>query len=93
MAGVSRQFRNATWKDWHNNEQTIPEALQDVAGAFLRLQEERYAADYDNHEIWTAPEVQEILDIARSAFERWAAISADPMAGNYLMALLLPKRR
>lgn len=93
MASVSRQFNNPTWKDWHNDENPVPLALQSIARAFVRLQEERNAADYDNHESWTAVEAQEVLNIAGSAFENWTVISADPMAGNYLMALLLPKRR
>lgn len=50
-------------------------------------------ADYNNHEQWTVTEVQAILNTARSAFEDWLSIRTDPMAGNYLLSMLLGKRR
>jgi hypothetical protein len=50
-------------------------------------------ADYDNHEQWTALEVHEMLDMARSVFRDWHSINTDPMAGNYLLAMLVSKQR
>ena len=64
-----------------------------VAGAFVDLQEERHTADYDNHEQWSATDVEETLNITRSAFQNWQSIRTDPMAGNYLLAMLLSKQR
>jgi len=68
-------------------------ALRNVASAFVDLQEERQAADYDNNEQWSTTDVETILNTARSAFLDWRTIRTDPMAGNYLLTMLLPKQR
>jgi hypothetical protein len=93
MKSISAQFAKETWRDWHGNQQPIPTAIRKVASAFVDLQDERHAADYDNHEIWTALDVQKILGVARSAFRDWHSVSTDPMAGNYLLAMLVSKQR
>ena len=67
--------------------------LRELARAFVDLQEDRHTADYDNHEQWSPTEVQATLNTARSAFQRWQSIRTDPMAGNYLLAMLLNKQR
>ncbi len=93
MKNTSMQFRKKTWEDWHSNQRAVPLAIQKIASAFVNLQEERHAADYDNHENWTATDVEATLEIARSAFRHWSSIRTDPMAGNYLLAMLLNKQR
>jgi uncharacterized protein (UPF0332 family) len=93
MKSISIQFRKQTWRDWHGNQQPVPSAIQKIASAFVDLQEERHMADYDNHEQWTVTEVQETLNTARSAFQHWHSIRTDPMAGNYVLAMLLNKQR
>ena len=71
----------------------MPPALQNVASAFVYLQQERHTADYDNHEQWSVTEVQTTLNTTRSAFQDWQSIRSHPMAGNYLLAMLLKKHR
>ena len=93
MKNTSMQFRKQFWEDWHGDRRAIPSAIQEIAGAFVDLQEERHAADYDNHEQWTATDVESILKIAHLAFQHWDSIRTDPMAGNYLLAMLLSKQR
>jgi uncharacterized protein (UPF0332 family) len=93
MKTVSNQFRKQAWQDWHGNQQSIPLAIQKIADAFVYLQEERHTADYDNHEQWTGTDVQEVLNTTREAFQHWYSIRTDPMAGNYLLAMLLGKQR
>ena len=93
MKNTSMQFRTPIWQDWHGIRQPVPPALQKVASAFVDLQEERHKADYDNHEQWSATEVHATLNTARSAFHHWQSIRTDPMAGNYLLAMLLKKQR
>jgi len=93
MKNTSIRFGASSWHDWHGNEQLVPTALRKVARAFVDLQEERQAADYDNNEQWSAMDVQTILNTARSAFRDWRTIRTDPMAGNYLLTMLLPKQR
>jgi hypothetical protein len=93
MKNASMQFRKPIWQDWQGNRQPVPPAIQSVASAFVDLQEERHAADYDNHEPWSGTEVQAALNTTRSAFQEWQSIRGDPMAGNYLLAMLLKKQR
>ncbi len=93
MKNASTQFVKPTWQDWHGNDRPVPPALQQVARAFVDLQDERHTADYNNHELWSASEVQATLNTVRSAFRDWQTIRTDPMAGNYLLMMLLPKKR
>jgi len=64
-----------------------------VAQSFAELQDERHTADYDNHEEWTVSDVQELLDTAAAAFEDWQSVRTDPLAGDYLLSMLLGKSR
>ncbi len=93
MKNISTQFQNATWTDWQGKTQTVPSTLQFVAKTFVYLQEKRHTADYDNHKQWTVVEVQTLLDTTQLAFDNWLSIRTDPMAGNYLLAMLLGKQR
>ena len=93
MKQSSLQFSGSTWTDWHGSQQSVPPALRRVAEAFVDLQEERHLADYNNHVQWTVAEVELLLNRAQSAFDDWASIRTDPMAGNYLLSMLLGKRR
>jgi hypothetical protein len=93
MKDLSMKFRERTWLDWHGNRQPVPPALQTVANAFVDLQQERHAADYANNEQWSVTEVQALLNTARLAFEAWRSVSTDPMAGNYLLSMLLGNQR
>lgn len=93
MKNSSIQFGNRNWKDWHDVLQPIPAPLQIVAGAFVQLQEERQDADYNNHEHWTLTDVQDLLNTATDEFAYWLDIRTHPMAGNYLLSMLLGRQR
>ncbi|MCU1261204.1 MAG: hypothetical protein JWO80_4089 [Bryobacterales bacterium] len=93
MKNSSIQFTNSNWTDWHDITQPVPPPLRSVARAFIELQEERHAADYNNHEQWTVTEVQTLLNTAAEAFRDWLSIRTHPMAGNYLLSMLLGKQR
>jgi hypothetical protein len=93
MKDISKKFKKPSWEDWHGNSRSIPVALRLVAKAFVDLQDERHIADYDNHEQWSLTEVQAILNTAVAAFRSWQSVRTDPMAGNYLMLMLLQKQR
>lgn len=93
MKNTSRQFGNPNWRDWHGTSQLVPPMLRNVAKSFVELQEDRHSADYDNHERWTLAEVEAILNTTRSAFQDWISIRTDPIAGDYLLAMLLSNQR
>jgi uncharacterized protein (UPF0332 family) len=93
MRRTSTQFGNPFWEDWHDQKQRLPQPLREVARAFVLLQDERHTADYDNHETWSTTDVKLVLDIAHSASQSWQSIRADPISGNYLLAMLLNKPR
>jgi hypothetical protein len=50
-------------------------------------------ADYDNSKEWASTEVEARLDDARTAFRNWQKIQSDPVAHEYLLALLIGKKR
>lgn len=75
--------------------QLIPQGLQDIASAFVVLQQARHQADYDTGA--TITPAQADIDVMRAevAFLDWAAVHGDPAADTFLAELLcrgIPKR-
>jgi hypothetical protein len=66
--------------------------LQHVAAVFVRLQHHRHAADYDNGQIWTRVDVVTELDLVTETFKRWRGIRDEPVAQDYLLAMLEPRQ-
>jgi uncharacterized protein (UPF0332 family) len=93
MRNSSRQFTAATWVDWRGLQRPIPLGLQHVAIAFLELQNARLLADYDNYKEWSITQVQELLNTVEEAFQDWNSVRGDAMAGDYLLSMILGKRR
>jgi uncharacterized protein (UPF0332 family) len=93
MKDISKRFGNPSWKDWHGNSRSIPSALQQVAHAFVELQDERHTANYNSYEQWSLAEVQATLNTAHAAFRNWQSIRSDAVAGDYLLMMLLQKQR
>ncbi|MBI4905104.1 MAG: hypothetical protein HY820_15830 [Acidobacteria bacterium] len=93
MRSASDRFKATHWTDWHGISQPIPQQLRRVASTFGDLQDARHRADYANNVHWSIFEVDRFLVAASEAFRDWEAIQADPMAGNYLLSMLLGKRR
>lgn len=93
MKNTSIQFRGAVWIDWYGDRQVVPSALRNAASVFVDLQEKRHTANYDNHKQWTVAEAQDVLKTAQSTFDGWLSVRANPMAGSYLLAMLLGKQR
>ena len=93
MKEMSKLFKVQQWQDWHGVNQSVPSELQRVAKAFIELQDERHSADYDNHEQWTITEVRDILNMARAAFDEWLVVKSDPIAGNYVLSVLIGPQR
>jgi hypothetical protein len=53
----------------------LPSALRlkNVALAFVRLQDDRHTADYNNAVVWSKADAIESIDVARDAFADWQA--------------------
>lgn len=62
--------------------------LLQVTDAFLRAQQQRHVADYDNARIWRRVEVLSHIDNVTGAFQIWREIRDLPIAQDYLLSLL-----
>jgi hypothetical protein len=70
----------------------VPQALQDVAAAFVELQDARHEADYKVDRSFTRLESTNLVERAAQAFATWQTIRTDPVARTYLAVLLLWKK-
>jgi uncharacterized protein (UPF0332 family) len=75
--------------------QVVPQGVQDIASAFVALQQARHQADYDTGAIITQAQADTDVMRAELAFLDWTAIQLDPAAATFLAELLcrgIPKR-
>ena len=93
MRDVSRTVSQGSWRGWSSPRIPVPVELKDVAKTFFDLQEARHQADYDNGKIWTTDDVRDRVALAQTAFENWRKIRTDPAANEYLLSLLVGKKR
>jgi len=93
MRDVSKAIWTGPWKGWSTPSPPVPPELQDVARAFTTLQDARHQADYDNAKVWTPADAGEFVALTRSAIEGWQKIRNDPAANEYLLSLLVGKKR
>ena len=63
--------------------------LQEVAAAFVTLQEARHQADYDLSRYFTRRETLQLIQRAENAFQAWTRLRKQPEAKVYLSSLLL----
>jgi hypothetical protein len=63
-------------------------SLKSIADAFVRLQQDRHTADYDNSKIWARTEVYEVIYQAKTAAATWVTIRDREMAQDYLLDML-----
>lgn len=71
----------------------VPTELAAVAEAFVKLQEARQQADYDNARTWVSTAVQAKITEAQTAFVNWGIIRTHPAANEYLLSLLIGNKR
>ncbi len=93
MKEISRVVSTGAWKSWSTPQLTAPIELKKLAEIFILLQEARHLADYDNTKMWTSTEVDTRLNDAHAAFQYWRKIQTDPAAHEFLLALLIGKKR
>ena len=62
--------------------------LRVVAETFVRAQQQRHTADYDNAAQWTRTDVVRQIRAVAAAFQSWKIIHKDARAQAYLVTLL-----
>jgi hypothetical protein len=75
--------------------QIVPQGVQDIATAFVSLQQARHQADYDTSATITPAQAQIDVTWAQLAFTEWGVVQADPAADAFLAELLcrgIPRR-
>jgi uncharacterized protein (UPF0332 family) len=62
--------------------------LKLVADSFVKLQQARHTADYDNTKVWSRTQVWDFIVDAEDAMTAWSNIREKQMAQDYLLDLL-----
>jgi uncharacterized protein (UPF0332 family) len=93
MKEVSRVMSTGSWKGWSDPRLPVPPELLEIAKSFISLQEARHQADYNNEKRWTHTEAAAKLSDARAAFQNWNKINGSPVADEYLLSLMVGKKR
>jgi uncharacterized protein (UPF0332 family) len=93
MKEVSLLLSKGHWRGWSAPRLPVPSELKEVAQTFIDLQDARHRADYDNAKTWTPVEVSAQVEAVQIAFDSWRQIRSSPAAGEYLLSLLIGKKR
>lgn len=93
MKDVSNAVWRRSWRGWSTPPLAVPQELETVAQAFVKLQESRQQADYDNAKVWEPVEVYAKIGDAQFAFINWGLVRDDPAADEYLLSLLIGNKR
>jgi|ERR1700691_1592199 uncharacterized protein (UPF0332 family) len=62
--------------------------LKFVADSFVKLQQARHTADYDNSKVWSRTQVWDVIVEAEDAMTAWSNIREKQMAQDYLLDLM-----
>jgi hypothetical protein len=93
MKEVSNAVWRSSWRGWSVPSPAVPPELEAVAEAFVKLQEARHQADYDNSRTWKSTDVRARVADTQRAFADWAKIRTHPAASEYLLSLLIGNKR
>jgi len=93
MKDVSNAVLRSSWRGWSVPSPVVPRELEAVAKVFVKLQEARQQADYDNAKTWESTGVEAHVADAQLAFANWAKIKTHPAANEYLLSLLIGNKR
>jgi hypothetical protein len=93
MKDVSESVRSGSWKGWSGSSGILPSELKDVAEAFVDLQQARHTADYSNGTTWTHMDVRAKVAKAQTAIRKWRCMRTEPVAHDYLLSLLIGRKR
>jgi uncharacterized protein (UPF0332 family) len=70
------------------SQMSVATDLKLVADSFVKLQQARHTADYDNSKVWSRTQVYEVIVLAEDAIRAWAIIRDEEMAQDYLLDLM-----
>jgi|SRR5579862_9173246 len=59
-----------------------------VADSFIKLQQARHTADYDNSKVWSRTQVWEMIAQTQDAMAAWSNIREEEIAQDYLLDLM-----
>jgi hypothetical protein len=93
MKEVSNAVSRSSWRGWSVPSPVVPAELEIVAQVFVKLQEARQQADYDNAKVWVSIDALDKVADTRLAFENWAKIRTHPAANEFLLSLLIGNKR
>jgi len=91
-AKLARSFDHGAMKQVCSRKDFDPR-LQEVADAFVQLQQARHSADYDYSKVLTRVQAMASVETARNAFKKWAKIRNQPFADDFVLALFTKDRR
>lgn len=92
MKRVSRRTIDPKQTPFVGDDTTDARQLRQIAETFVRLQDQRHVADYDNTTWWTQSDANEEVARTYEAFTTWHSIRHQQIAQNYLVALLIKPR-
>jgi uncharacterized protein (UPF0332 family) len=69
-------------------EISIATDLKLVADSFVKLQQARHTADYDNSHVWSRTQVWDVISEAEDATAAWSNIREKETAQDYLLDLM-----
>jgi len=92
MKGASNRVLSSDIFPFTGEDPMIAGKLRMVAKAFVRLQDKRHTADYDNTSFWTRIAALEQVKLAEQAFVTWKSIRSEQIAQAYLVSFLTKHR-
>lgn len=69
-------------------EASVAADLKLVADVFVKLQQARHTADYDNSKVWSRTQVWEMIALAEDAKAAWSKIREKESAQDFLLELM-----
>lgn len=69
-------------------EVPVAEDMRLVADSFVKLQQARHTADYDNSRVWSRTQVYEMIALVTDAKAAWLRIREEGLAQEYLLDLM-----
>lgn len=88
----ARMFDHGRMRNASESKKTVP-GIGLVADSFVKLQQARHTADYNNSKLWSRAEVWEMIAVAEDAMAVWSVIREQDVAQDYLLDLFVLKRK